>query len=239
MTEMSVFNVYCDESCHLEHDGTPGIAWGAIICPKDKVREISEDIRALKNKYGLKRDFEAKWTKISPAKSLFYLELIKLFLNDDSLRFRGLVVPDKMLLDHARFEQSHDDWYYKMYYMMLRPVFNPTNKYKIFIDIKDTRGGPRTHKLHDVLTNSLYDFEHETIERVEQIRSHESELLQITDLLIGALTYANRGLISSSAKTDIISALRAKLGRDVLSRTSAFAAVKFNVLVWRAQEANA
>lgn len=67
--------------------------------------------------------------------------------------------------------------------------------------MKDTRGGPKTRKLHDVLATSLYDFDRECIERVQQVRSHESELLQLTDLLIGALTYANRGLASSTAKT--------------------------------------
>jgi hypothetical protein len=72
---------------------------------------------------------------------------------------------------------------------------------------------------------------------VQQVRSHESELMQLADLLIGALTYANRGLASSAAKTAIVERLRARLGREALTRTSAFAAVKFNILVWRAQEA--
>jgi hypothetical protein len=71
---------------------------------------------------------------------------------------------------------------------------------------------------------------------VQQVRSHESELLQITDLLIGVLTYANRGLATSPAKTAILSRLRASLGQQALSRTSTFAAVKFNILVWRGTE---
>lgn len=75
------------------------------------------------------------------------------------------------------------------------------------------------------------------VERVQQVRSHESELLQIADLLIGALTYANRGLATSPAKTAMIDRLRATLGQQALSRTSTFAATKFNILVWRAQGA--
>ena len=74
-------------------------------------------------------------------------------------------------------------------------------------------------------------------ERVQQVRSHESELLQLADLLIGALTYANRGFATSAAKVAILERLRGRLGAEVLTRTSAFAAVKFNILVWRAQEA--
>lgn len=92
-------------------------------------------------------------------------------------------------------------------------------------------------KLHEVLANSLYDFDRQAIERVQQVRSHESDLLQIADLLIGALTYANRGLATSPAKAAIIECLRIRLGPNALSRTSTFAAIKFNILVWRAQEA--
>lgn len=237
MTESRIYNVYCDESCHLEHDGVPVMAWGAVTCPQGEVRAIAEAIRALKSAHGLKPAFEAKWTKVSPAKAGFYLALIDLFLADDRMRFRGLLVPDKAQLDHARFDQSHDEWYYKMYYTMLRPIFAAPHRYRIYLDVKDTRGGPKARKLHDVLANSLFDFERQTVERVQQVRSHESELLQIADLLIGALTYVNRGLATSPAKTAIIDRLRATLGQQALSRTSTFAATKFNILVWRAQGA--
>jgi hypothetical protein len=237
MTAPRTFNVYCDESCHLEHGHIQVIAWGAVSCPAGDTRAIAEAVRALKADHGLAPDFEVKWGKVSPAQAAFYLALVDLFLSDERLRFRGLLVPDKSLLDHGRFGQSHDDWYYKMYFTMLRPIFTAPHRYRIYLDVKDTRGGPKTRKLHDVLANSLYDFDHECIQRVQQVRSHESELLQLADLLIGALTYANRGLASSAAKTGILDHLRAQLGRQALTRTSAFAAIKFNILVWQAQEA--
>ncbi len=236
MTERSLFNVYCDESCYLEHDGIPVMAWGAVYCPDDATRAIAEAARALKAEHGLAPSFEAKWTKISPAKTDFYLALLDLFLADPRLRSRGLVVPDKGLLDHSRFDQSHDDWYYKMYFTMLRPIFRASSRYRIYLDVKDTHGGPKTRKLHEVLTNSLRDFDRECVERVQQVRSHESELLQIADILIGALTYANRGLTTSPAKTAIAERLRKRLGPDILTRTSAFDSTKFNILVWRARE---
>lgn len=237
MTEPRRFNVYCDESCHLEHDGIPVMAWGAVYCPAAETRAIGEAVRALKVEHGLAADFEAKWTKVSPGRADFYLALVELFLSDERLRFRGLLVPDKGLLDHASFDQSHDDWYYKMYFTMLRQIFCAPHRYRIYIDVKDTRGGPKTRKLHDVLANSLFDFDRECIERVQQVRSHESELLQIADILIGALTYANRGLAGSSAKVAVVARLRERLGPNVLTQTSAFASIKFNILVWRARNA--
>jgi hypothetical protein len=71
---------------------------------------------------------------------------------------------------------------------------------------------------------------------VQQVRSHESELIQITDLLIGAITYANRGLAGNAAKIALVERLRARLGHEALTRTSAFSATKFNILVWSPQE---
>lgn len=82
-----------------------------------------------------------------------------------------------------------------------------------------------------------YDFNKESVQRVQQIRSHESELLQLTDILIGALTYANRGLVTSAAKVAVITRLQERLGRGVLTRTSTFSATKFNLLVWQSRGA--
>ena len=236
MTDSRIFNIYCDESCHLEASPISVMAWGAMICDVSDAREIGEGIRALKLQHGLAANFEAKWTKVSPAKVGFYLALVDAFLTDERLRFRGLVVPDKGCLDHARYGQTHDDWYYKMYYTMLKWIIHPPDHYRIYLDVKDTRGGEKTRKLHEVLANKFYDFEREHIERVQQIRSHESEILQLTDLMIGALTYFHRGLHTSDAKAAIIERLQAGLGKPALGQTSSFGATKFNLLVWSPQE---
>ena len=235
MIDIRTINVYCDESCHLERDRIPVMVWGAVLCERRYVADLSERIRAIKVEYGLRSDFEVKWTKVSPAKADFYLALTDFFLASDRLQFRGLVVPDKSQLDHERFDQSHNDWYYKMYFTMLRPVIIAPHRYRIYLDVKDTRGGPKTRGLHDILANSLHDFSRECIEQVQQIRSHESELLPLADLLIGALAYTNRRLTGNRAKTSIIARLHERLGAQALTCTSSLASSKFNILVWQAQ----
>ena len=52
------YNVYCDESCHLENDGQKAMVLGAVWCPKDKRLEIAQRIREIKQRHGLGRDFE-------------------------------------------------------------------------------------------------------------------------------------------------------------------------------------
>ena len=236
MTVSKEFNIYCDESCHLENDNIPVMALGAVSCERRYVRELSNSVRRIKAKFGLSSDFEIKWTKVSPAKERFYLEVIELFLTDNRLRFRGLVVPDKEKIDYSQFNQSHDDWYYEMYFRMLRYIFNPSDRYCVYLDVKDTMGGSKTRNLHGVLSNSLFDYNQQCIERVQQIRSHESELLQITDLLIGTLTYANRMQTCNSAKLAIVKKISEEFGNNVLTSTTMFSYIKFNLLVWHADK---
>ena len=43
-----LYNVYCDETCHLEHDGINDMVIGAVWCPQDKLREINQRIQKIK-----------------------------------------------------------------------------------------------------------------------------------------------------------------------------------------------
>jgi hypothetical protein len=92
-----------------------------------------------------------------------------------------------------------------MYYYLLRNIIEKRNAstYEIFIDIKDTKSSLRVKKLREVLSNSFYEFEMIRVRKIQQIRSEESNLLQLCDFLLGAVTYDNRGLDKSYAKHQI------------------------------------
>ena len=232
-----IFNVYCDESCHLEHDRQKAMVLGAIWCPLDKSREIAVRLREIKQKHGLTPDFEVKWTKVSPAKTALYLDLVDYFFDDDDLHFRALIVPDKSKLRHDAIPgQNHDTWYYKMYFDMLKVIFRPDARYRVYIDIKDTRGAEKTAKLHEVLCNNMYDFSRNVIERLQLVHSHEIEQLQLADLLIGAISYLNRGLRGSPAKEALVARIRQRSGYD-LTKTTLYREDKVNLFRWRATEA--
>jgi hypothetical protein len=229
------FNVYCDESCHLEKDHQPSMVLGAVWCPLEEAPTISVRIREIKVRHDLKPDFEIKWTKVSPAKLEFYLDVMDYFFDNDELHFRALVVPDKSKLDHPAFRQTHDDWYYKMYFDMLKVLFSPDARYRIYLDIKDTRGAAKVTKLHDVLCNNMYDFSRQIIERVQTVRSHEVEMLQLADLLIGTVSYVNRGFTTSPAKLTLVERMRERSGYS-LTRTTLYREDKVNLFCWRASE---
>ena len=53
-----LYNIYCDESCHLEHDGESAMTIGGIWCPQSKKNEIFHRIREIKEEHGLNKNFE-------------------------------------------------------------------------------------------------------------------------------------------------------------------------------------
>src|SRR5882762_461508 len=191
---MPIFNIYCDESCHLEKNHERVMLLGAIWCPSDKAREVSVRLREIKIKHGLDSRFETKWVKVSPGKQSFYHDVLDYFFDNDDLHFRALIIPDKSKLTHEAFQQDHETFYYKMYFTMLKVLLSPQDKYNIYLDIKDTRGSTRVHELSNILSNNMYDFSRTVVRKIQIVRSEEIELLQVADLLIGAVGYANRGL---------------------------------------------
>jgi hypothetical protein len=227
------FNIYCDESCHLEHDHQKAMVLGGLWCPLDKAHEMAVQVRAIKVRHGLKPDFEIKWTKVSPAKKAFYLETMDYFFEDDDLHFRALVVPDKTKLRHEDHGQTHDLWYYKMYFQLLSVIIRPEDRYRIYLDVKDTRGAEKIRKLHEVLSNNLHDFSQKIVERIQLVESHQVELLQLADLLIGAVSYANRGLAGNTGKEALVERMRSQ-SHYALTGTTSLQENKVNLFCWEA-----
>ena len=224
------FNIYCDESCHSPNDKMPVMVLGAIRCPVEKTKEIAKRLREIKVKHGFHPNFEIKWNKISKAKVDFYLDIIDYFFDDDDLSFRGLII-DKSKLNHDRYNQTHDEWYYKMLFLLLKNLLIPKVSSFIYLDKKDTQSAIKVKKLHDVLCHSTYDFEQQYIKRVQVVESHHVEQLQLADLLLGALGYYHRHLSSNEGKKKVINRIKERSGY-VLNKNTLPTESKFNLFHW-------
>jgi hypothetical protein len=220
----------------LENDRQQVMILGAISCPNNLSRSISKRIKAIKKKHNVSPTFEIKWKKVSPAKIDFYMDLLGYFFEETDLYFRALIVPDKTKLRHEEFGHDHDTWYYKMYFGMLKVLFYPQDCYYIYLDIKDSNSGGKVAKLHDVLCHNAYDFERQIIERVQTVRSHESDQLQLADLLMGCVLAANRSCEMSGAKKALMERMQ-KLSRYCLTKTTLVREKKVNLLRWQPSEA--
>lgn len=223
-----MFNVYCDESGHLEHDEVNVMVIGGIAIDNEFRKKAYSDIKQIKIKYGIPIHREIKWTKVSKGELDYYKSLIDYFIENEQLRFRAIIIPDKTRLDHARFNQTQDEFYYKIYYDMLKKVLLNHDVIRVYIDIKDTNSSYKVEKLTKYLNNTYTA--HRNDVKIMQIRSHENSLLQMADLLIGCVMYKNRNLTSSSAKLELVKYLESKINSS-LNRTSYYSELKFNLLV--------
>lgn len=239
MTE--IINIYCDESCHLKNDKETVMGFASIWCPKIEVKKICRDIRKIKENVGINKYAEIKWTKISPKLQSFYIQLVEYFFNNESLKFRAVIIPDKNKLCPESFGNTHDDFYYIMYYNTLKHFIDPNNKYNIYFDIKDTKSWEKTSGLKNwllkyILSKNYYVSDNSNIiNKIQIMRSYESELMQLADLLLGATIYKNRGIFKSTAKLHIAETIE-ELRNYPLTATSFYSERKFNVLVWNAKE---
>ncbi len=205
---------------------------GALWCPDEKRKEIFERIREIKADHGFGNDFEIKWNKVSRSYVDLYLDLVNYFFDDDDMHFRALVIPDKSALDHKKFDQDHDTFYYKMYFDLIKVILNPEYAFNIYIDIKDTRSQDKVNKLLEVLRNNHYDFNKKIIRKVQQVHSHEVGTLQIADLLTGAISYLHRGLSGNKGKEVLIERIKRRSGY-ALNHSTLYKENKFNLFVWQ------
>lgn len=228
------YNVYCDESCHLISNDSKYMLIGAVYCPKHKVKKVNEYIEHLKKNYNISNKIELKWNKIDKKTEKLYLDIINYFFNNDDLKFRVMVI-DKTKLDHEKYNQTENEFYHKAYYEMLKYIIIPGNSYNIYPDIKDTNSYYYHQVMLDYLRIKMQDTNKKTIRKVQPIRSYEAPILQINDILIGALSYHYRDLSKNSVKLNIISEIK-KLYQNDLNETSYCSNTKFNIFMWRSRD---
>jgi hypothetical protein len=153
-----------------------------------------------------------KWSSISKSQYPFYNQVIEYFFATD-LQFRAIVI-DKSKLNHKAFGQSHDNFYDKMYFQLLTKKIFPENNYNIYIDIKDTHSYKKARNLKQYLERDYHN-----IRTLQVIRSYESELMQLSDVLMGAINYKLRGLNRVTAKNNIIEKIERYCGRPITQKT--------------------
>ena len=202
------FNIYCDESCHLENDHKPYMFLGSVSSAYNQVKLHTAQINELKTKHNFYA--EIKWSKVSKSKIRFYLDLVDYFFATD-LMFRPVGV-EKCKINNEAFNQTYDDFYYKMYYRLLNHNINSTYRYNVYLDIKDTLSAYKVNTLKKILNTKFGVFNN-----VQNMRSNESILMQMADFLMGAISYLhNDKEKKNTAKMQIIRKISQHCSEDLL-----------------------
>ena len=238
LVERATFHLYCDESRHLPYDRESCFLLGLLSCPAEKVKAAHAELSDLWKAHSLPPHFESKWTKVSPGKLDFYRALVDWFFNADGVSFRTLILPDKQRLYAALPDESRDYLYYRLYYQLLRGAIEPENQYRVFMDLKDTRGREKRKQLEQLLHQDADDDDGKIVENLQHVRSHHVRLLQVCDLLLGATGFARREQQAkeSTAKRALVSAIEEKLGQSLTMDTPP-GTERINLLTWHDREA--
>jgi hypothetical protein len=71
-----------------------------------------------------------------------------------------------------------------LYYLLLNYKIDTSDCYNVYLDIKDSLSAQKVRKLKEIL-NTKYG----VFRNVQNICSHESLLMQMADLIMGAISY--------------------------------------------------
>lgn len=212
------FNFYCDESTHLQNDGMPFMMIAYVSSAFNQLKQHKESIKAIKAKHKIKG--EIKWSNVSAGAYPFYADLIDFFFSTD-LNFRSIII-EKSQIDENREGFKYDDFYFLMYYQLIHHKINMGYNYNIYLDIKDTRSHKKLHKLKEILKYNA------SIRNCQFIRSHESYIMQMTDLIMGAINYKLRGDNKMEAKNKLIKKIESHC-KVPFNKSTPKSADKFNL----------
>lgn len=196
MTEAGrLLHIYCDES---RQTADRYMVIGGIITTRQNEQPFSEAMslyRQSNNMYS-----ELKWTKVSDQKQKEYFALIDLFFSlNRAFHFKAIVI-DTQELDHKRYNKSDSELgFYKLMYQFLLHSFGsylqPDDKCIIFLDQRTT-SHYKLSTLCAILNNGLrkkYGFPNPPISNIQAQDSKKSDLVQIADILMGAIGYERTG----------------------------------------------
>jgi hypothetical protein len=192
--ENKTFNFYCDESTHLQNDGMPYMIIAYVSTPYNQLKQHKDHLKLLKAEHKFKG--EIKWSNVSAGQYPFYADLIDYFFSTE-LAFRSVIVR-KAQINESKEGFTFNDFYFKMYYQLLHHKINLEYNYNIYLDIKDTVSHKKLGKLKEILKYNA------SIRNFQFIHSYESSLMQLTDLIMGAINYKLRGENKVIAKNRLI-----------------------------------
>lgn len=221
-------DVYCDESQSdvfaSKGNSARFLVIGSLWLERSHTSVFKQAIHVLREHHKIGPEF--KWSKVSASRHAFYEELISWFLSlGVELRFRCIVVA-KDEVDLVKFHQNDAELgFYKFYYQLLHHWIDDFNDYRIFCDYKRDRVSDRLQTLRSCLDGSNLTA---TVPSIQWVRSEESVLIQLVDVLTGLVSSRVNGTApAESAKARLAAQVEERLGRKLDHTASS--EKKFNI----------
>lgn len=240
------FHVFCDETD--TDSGKRYMVYGGIIVASENLPKVEQQIANWRITHRMMS--ELKWTKVSNGKYAEYESLVDLFFWMASTRrilhFKAIIL-DTYAPEYQTFsEGSAELGFYKFYYHFLLKYFakfavNNDCWLDIVIDERDysVELGDPLKALHVILNNGIkkeFGIADGLVTSVEPRKSHSSDVMQLADVLMGAVGFHNndRHLRPSArqAKLKLAAYIGRRGGRRDLKQETAYTKEFFKIARW-------
>jgi hypothetical protein len=216
--------------------------YGGIITPAKNVPNLEKAIQEWRDKNNFHG--EIKWTKVSKAKLSLYAGLVNFFFKlaeKHQLHFKAVVF-DTTEIDYATYHKGDEDLgFYKFYYFFLLHKFgtyakDDTHLLWIFLDQRSGCESVKLGTLRNVVNAGIrkkYGRKADVVRRVEARVSHECSLMQLADVLMGAVGYHCNDLHekpgASPSKTALAAQIAKRAGVATLKQQTRFNQAHFDI----------
>lgn len=184
-------HIYCDESRQQAHRY---MVLGGVALDRNFEPEFLRIVQAYRD--ANRMHSELKWQKVSTGKLAEYKRFVDLlFEHRSDIHFKALVI-DTHQMDNQKYNKgSKELGFYKMMYQLLLHSFGRTlrlnDRCLVTLDQRTTQ----RYKLSTfcrILNNGLrkrYGFDSDPVRHVQAMNSADSDLIQLADVLMGAVGY--------------------------------------------------
>lgn len=187
-----MIGVYADESCKDNHRH---LILGGICVDIEDVNEVNSRLKEVRLNHSTHG--EVKWGKVSKNKYNFYEDYVNVFFelcSNNILHFHFLSVDTSTFNHNLHNEGSAELGFDKLIYQLLLHKFGAKygkeNKIQVYLDERSTKNNPNcmTPMLNAALKKKM-SIDSNPFTRITFQDSKTSEILQVNDLLIGAIGF--------------------------------------------------
>jgi hypothetical protein len=196
------YDLYCDESGTDKND----FHFGAIHCSRARATRLDKAMQNFRVQNNLIH--ELKWTKVSKTFLAAYIEFVDIFLDDQYTTF---VLSSISKGAHwRRLASSNDSRFLHAYFHFLEHAMWASARYAVFLDATSSKRYKFT-AFHYAL--NLLDIRYHRQKKVHTfhvVHSHENNMIQLVDVLLGALTSKAEAAPKVALATYVQQKIRAK-----------------------------
>lgn len=240
--------IFCDESSQSGHKFCVmgGLRFYKAGSSKewDVVKEFEEEIAAIKRRHGLTKAI--KWDR-TPSKKGKYLEgykrVLDLYLDQPKILFKAMVInTTKYPLDHPVINERDAELGYRRYIcVFISSGLMGYNDNYFFNIVIDKGHSSEKYNLDDLQTNTEGNFRNRFFNKfqrsprffryckINEIAISKSNVLQLTDILVGVVAAKKNRRITSVGKKELVSYIEGKLQRDIGLPSSRVSEKHFNL----------